>query len=128
MTSLKASRRERGGRRSLLSALIVLLLLAPASLEIHHSCHSQLGPPHAGDASTLRQERGGSGDLQVQDLCNSCALLRTLLADGGDDTSCDASPVFSAGTVPAAKPAARSRTEGVPQPRGPPSPELLLVV
>ena len=99
--------------RSLVVAVCLsLLLFLPVFLEIRHSCRLQHIP-----SDNTYADLAGSVDI-----CESCALMRTLLADEQGEVVRGACAVVSiGGCVCAEGLIAGNRAEGSPPTRAPPS-------
>ena len=109
--------------RSLVVAVsLSLLLFLPVFLEIHHSCQLQCVPPDSSAPSTLSLDDGQVYRAGTRDVCESCVLMRTLLADEQGEVVWGAcAVVFIGGCAYAEELIAANRAEGAPPPRAPPS-------
>jgi hypothetical protein len=109
--------------RSLVAATsLSLLLFLPVFLEIHHSCRLQYVPSDSSGPSSPSLDDGQAYRAGTRDICESCVLMRTLLADEQGEVVWGACTVVSiGGCVCAEELIAENRAEGSPPPRAPPS-------
>ncbi len=109
--------------RSLVVAVCLsLLLFLPVFLEIHHSCQLQYVPSDSSGSSSLSMADKPAYCMGTRDTCESCALMRTLLAyEPGEVVWSACAEVSLGGCVCAEGLIAGNRGEGSPPPRAPPS-------
>ena len=99
-------------RTFVVTASLSTLLFLPVFLEIHHSCRLQ----HVTPDDEYADLAGSVG------FCESCVLMRTLLADEQGEVVWGVCTVMSiGGCVSAEEPIVGNRADGPPPPRGPPA-------